>query len=149
MVARATGDPAKAYTTKLRAIAAQLGERILVHELGSQTDYETTYGSLPFGLLVRRVAKLDHAAAMAAFAEFVNAHTLNQTQIGFLHTVIDYIEHNGYLDPEQLAKPPFDHPRPMLKLFDTKQAMDLILCIRKVRDNAMPPEQTHIGALAG
>ncbi|KFI44931.1 DEAD/DEAH box helicase family protein [Bifidobacterium biavatii] len=124
-------------------------ERILVHELGSQTDYETTYGPLPFGLLVRRVAKLDHAAAMEAFAEFVNAHTLNQTQIGFLHTVIDYIEHNGYLDPEQLAKPPFDRPRPMLKLFDAKQAMDLILCIRKVRDNAMPPEQTHIGALAG
>lgn len=122
-------------------------ERVLVHELGTPAEYETAYGSLPFGLLVRRIAKLDHTAAMNAFAEFINTHTLNQAQIGFLHTVIDYIEHNGYLDPEQLTRPPFDRPRPMFKLFDTKQAMDLILCIRKVRDNATVPGGTAGGAV--
>ncbi|OZG64141.1 type III restriction protein res subunit [Bifidobacterium hapali] len=114
-------------------------ERILVHELGSRVEYETSYGPIPFGLLVRRIAKLDHDAAMDAFADFINTHTLNQEQIGFLHKVIDYIERNGYLEPEQLTKPPFDRPRQLFQMFDSSQAMDLVLCIRRVRANAMPP----------
>ena len=114
-------------------------ERILVRQLGSRIEYETSYGSLPFGLLVRRIAKLDHQAAMDAFADFINTHTLNQAQINFLHTVVDYVERNGYLEPEQLTKPPFDRPRPMMKLFDAKQMGDLVLCIRKVKQNAMLP----------
>lgn len=114
-------------------------ERILVRQLGSRIEYETSYGSMPFGLLVRRIAKLDHQAAMDAFADFINTHTLNQAQINFLHTVVDYVERNGYLEPEQLTKPPFDRPRPMMKLFDAKQMGDLVLCIRKVKQNAMLP----------
>lgn len=114
-------------------------ESILVRQLGSRIEYETSYGSMPFGLLVRRIAKLDHQAAMDAFADFINTHTLNQAQINFLHTVVDYVERNGYLEPEQLTKPPFDRPRPMMKLFDAKQMGDLVLCIRKVKQNAMLP----------
>ena len=116
-------------------------ERILVHELGSRAQYEASYGSMPIGLLARRIAKVDHTAAMQAFAEFINRYTLSQAQIGFLHMVTDYIEHNGYLDPEQLSRPPFDRPRPLFSLFDRNQAMNLILCITKVRDNAMRPEE--------
>ncbi|KFI94591.1 DEAD/DEAH box helicase family protein [Bifidobacterium stellenboschense] len=114
-------------------------ERVLVELLGTQEEYRAAYGDTPFGLLVRRIAKLDHEAAMEAFSGFINAHTLNQAQIGFLHMVIDYIERNGYLDPAQLAKPPFDRPRPLFRLFDSAQAMDLIMCIRKVESNALAP----------
>ncbi|WP_241216982.1 DEAD/DEAH box helicase family protein [Bifidobacterium goeldii] len=116
-------------------------ERILVELLGTKEQYQAAYGNTPFGLLVRRIGRLDHAAAMEAFASFINTHTLNQAQISFLHMIVDYIERNGYLEPEQLSKPPFDRPRPIFKLFDNAQAMDLIMCIRKVESNALAPER--------
>ena len=41
-------------------------ERIFTCELGSADDYEKAYGNTPFGLLVRKLVKLDHDAAMEA-----------------------------------------------------------------------------------
>ena len=41
-------------------------ERVLTQELGSAEDYQREFGDTPFGLLVRKIAKLDHAAAMEA-----------------------------------------------------------------------------------
>ncbi|MBL1054654.1 MAG: hypothetical protein JJO51_23380, partial [Escherichia coli] len=60
-------------------------ERVLTSELGSKEDYEREYGDTPFGLLVRKIAKLDHDAAMAAFSQFINDQSLNQKQIAFVH----------------------------------------------------------------
>ena len=34
--------------------------RVLTSELGSQADYQREFGDTPFGLLIRRIAKLDH-----------------------------------------------------------------------------------------
>lgn len=42
-------------------------EHVLTSELGSKEDYEREYGDTPFGLLIRKIAKLDHEAAMQAF----------------------------------------------------------------------------------
>lgn len=53
-------------------------ERIFTHELGSATDYERAYGDTPFGLLVRKLVKLDRDAAMGAFAEFINSENLTE-----------------------------------------------------------------------
>ena len=41
-------------------------ERVLTRELGSRDDYEREFGNTPFGLLIRKIAKLDHNAAMEA-----------------------------------------------------------------------------------
>jgi len=46
-------------------------ERVLTSELGSREDYVREFGDTPFGLLVRKIAKLDHDAAMQAFSDFV------------------------------------------------------------------------------
>src|SRR5699024_8457710 len=38
-------------------------ERVLTTELGSKEDYKREFGDTPFGLLIRKIAKLDHEAA--------------------------------------------------------------------------------------
>ena len=112
-------------------------ERILTQELGSKEDYRKSFGETPFGLLVRKIAKLDHEAALAAFSEFINDNSLNSRQIEFVKKVILHIEQNGYLeDLSILGKPPFDKPAKLLD-FDLVRRKRLVEAIQAVRDNAL------------
>ena len=96
------------------------------------------YKRQPFGLLIRRIAKLDHEAAMQAFSAFINDQSLNQKQIAFVHKIIRHIEQNGYMEnATALTKPPFDKPVSFVKLFDTKTRSALLETIYQVRDNAV------------
>ena len=113
-------------------------ERVLTSELGSRQDYEREFGDTPFGLLIRRIAKLDHDAAMQAFSAFINDESLNQKQIAFVRKIINHIERNGYMENVSLlTKPPFDKPVSFLKLFDVKTRTALMSAINTVRDNAV------------
>ena len=113
-------------------------ERVLTSELGSKEDYEREFGDTPFGLLIRKIAKLDHDAAMGAFSQFINDQSLNQKQIAFLHKIINHIEQNGYMESvTMLTKPPFDKPLSFTRLFDKKTQIAIMAAINKVRDNAV------------
>ena len=113
-------------------------ERVLTSELGNREDYVREFGDTPFGLLVRKIAKLDHDAAMQAFSSFINDQSLNQNQIAFLHKVINHIELNGYMESVAvLTKPPFDKPISFLKLFDAKTRDSIVEAINQVRENAV------------
>lgn len=113
-------------------------ERIFTKELGNSQDYQREYGDTPFGLLVRKIAKLDHESAMSAFSEFINDSSLNQRQIEFIHKIIIHIENNGYIeDIKILMKPPFDKPFSFIKMFDVKTRTALIRRIEEIRDNAI------------
>jgi type I restriction enzyme R subunit len=113
-------------------------EHILTNELGSREDYQREFGDTPFGLLIRKLAKLDHEAAMQAFSVFINDHSLNQRQIDFVHKIINHIERNGYMDNvAQLTKPPFDKPVSFIKLFDSKTRTAIIAAIHQVKENAI------------
>lgn len=113
-------------------------ERVLTEELGTKEDYAREFGNTPFGLLIRRIAKLDHEAAMQAFSAFINDQSLNQKQIAFVHKIIRHIEQNGYMEnATALTKPPFDKPVSFVKLFDTKTRSALLETIYQVRDNAV------------
>lgn len=113
-------------------------ERVLTQELGSKEDYVREYGDTPFGLLVRKIAKLDHEAAMQAFSGFINDQSLNQRQIEFVHKIINHIEQNGYMDSvAELQKPPFDKPLSFVKLFDAKTRTALMAAIKQIKDNAV------------
>ena len=112
--------------------------RILTQELGSKEDYEREYGDTPFGLMIRKIAKLDHNAAMEAFSSFINDESLNQKQIAFVHKIINHIENNGYMESvKDLQKPPFDKPVSFVKLFDKKKRTDIMKAIQTVKDNAL------------
>lgn len=113
-------------------------ERVLTSELGSKEDYTREFGNTPFGLLVRKIAKLDHDAAMAAFSRFINDQSLSQKQITFVHKIINHIEQNGYMENvTMLTKPPFDKPLSFTKLFDRKTQSEIMATINTVKDNAV------------
>ena len=114
-------------------------ERIFTHDLGSSDDYERAYGDTPFGLLVRKLVKLDHEAAMEAFADFINSENLTEQQISFVHKVVNYVVENGYIEPAALAKPPFDRPQSFVRMFDSQQQLMLISIINKIKENAEKP----------
>lgn len=113
-------------------------ERILTKELGDSSDYKREYGDTPFGLLVRKIAKLDHDSAMAAFSDFINDRSLNQQQIAFIHKIITHIENNGYVeDVKILMKPPFDKPYSFIKMFDPETREAIIQTIESIKNNAL------------
>lgn len=113
-------------------------ERILTHELGDSEDYKREYGDTPFGLLVRKIAKLDHESAMSAFSTFINDSSLNHQQIEFILKIINHIENNGYIeDIKILMKPPFDKPFSFIKMFDQKTRNALIQTIESIKKNAV------------
>lgn len=114
-------------------------ERIFTKELGTADEYSRAYGQTPFGLLVRKVVKLDHDAAMTAFAEFINDESLTEQQVAFVHRVIDYIEANGYMEPEALAQAPFDRPQSFVRLFDATRQILLVNIIKRIKENAERP----------
>ena len=114
-------------------------ERIFTQELGSASDYERAYGETPFGLLVRKLVKLDHDAAFEAFAQFINSQELNEQQISFVHKVVDYVVENGYMELDALAQPPFDRPQSFVRMFTTQQQRDLIAIINAIKHNAEHP----------
>ena len=113
-------------------------ERILTNELGSKEDYAREFKDTPFGLLIRKIAKLDHDTAMEAFSSFINDESLNQKQIAFVMKIIHHIEQNGYMDNvADLQKPPFDKPIAFIKMFDAKTRTALIQKITEIKENAV------------
>lgn len=90
-----------------------------------------------FGLLVRKIAKMDYTAACEAFSEFINDQSWNQARIVFIKKIVDYIVQNGYIDsPADLMKPPFDKPQNLLKLFDASRQKRIIEVATSIKDNA-------------
>ena len=113
-------------------------ERILTCELGTKEDYEREFGDTPFGLLVRKIAKLDHDSAMQAFSKFINDQALNQRQISYLNKIINHIEQNGYMESAaDLQKPPFDKPTGFIHMFDPKKRKEILNAINEVKENAI------------
>lgn len=113
-------------------------ERVLTEELGGKEDYQREFGDIPFGLQIRKIAKLDHEAAMEAFSVFIDEAALNQKQIQFIYKIINHIEQNGYMeDIKDLQRPPFDKPVPFIKMFDAKTRNSLIQKINEIKDNAV------------
>ena len=112
--------------------------RVFTEELGTAEDYHREFGSTPFGLLVRKIGKLDHQAAMDAFSDFIDDQSLNARQIAFVKRVISYVEKNGYIDnPSDLLKPPFDKPQSFVRIFPLSSQKKLVQNIQQIKDNAI------------
>lgn len=111
---------------------------ILTKQLGTEEDYHRVYGDTPFGILVRKIAKMDYEAAMNEFSDFINTQSLNQQQIVFVKKIVDYIVQNGYIENlSELMKPPFDKPVSFIKLFNGTKQKHLVDIINKFKENAV------------
>ncbi len=125
------------HNTPLTALDYHDLERILTHDLGSVDDYQREFRDTPFGLLVRKIAKLEYDAACEAFSQFINDQSLNQAQIVFVKKIIDYVVQNGYIENvSELTKPPFDKPQSFMKLFDGSKQRQLVELVTKIKENA-------------
>lgn len=122
----------------LTALDYESLEKIFTGELGTAEDYQREFQDTPFGLLVRKIAKLEYEAASVAFSEFINDQSLSQVQIVFVKKVVDYIVQNGYIDNvSELTKPPFDKPQSFIKLFDGAKQRRLIEMVTQIKENAV------------
>ena len=122
---------------KLYAEDYQILEEIFTQELGTVEDYRNEFGETPFGLLIRRIAKMDRNAALSTFSDFINKYNLNQAQIVFVDKIIDYVVENGYLEPSDIMKPPFDKPQNFMKLFQGPAQREIYQLIVSIKDNAL------------
>jgi type I restriction enzyme R subunit len=110
---------------------------LLTKELGNPEDYERAYRDLPFGLLVRQVAKLDRAAAEKVFSSFINDQSLNREQIVFVRKIVNYVVENGYVqDASVWTQPPFDRPQNIVRLFPEDERKRLLTLVESIRENA-------------
>ncbi|MFC5404653.1 DEAD/DEAH box helicase family protein [Cohnella soli] len=122
----------------LTALDYESLENIFTGELGTAEDYKREFQDTPFGLLVRKVAKLEYEAAIDAFSEFINDESLSQMQIVFVKKVIDYIVQNGYIDNvSELTRPPFDKPQSFIKLFDGSKQKQIVAAVNQIKENAV------------
>jgi type I restriction enzyme, R subunit len=113
-------------------------EHIFTGELGTTEDYKREFQDTPFGLLVRKITKLEYEAANAAFSEFINDQALSQAQIVFVRKVIDYIVQNGYIENvSELVKPPFDKPQRFINLFEGSKQKRIVELVTQIKENAV------------
>lgn len=110
--------------------------RILTEELGTKDDYVREYGQEDFGVMIRKIVKLDHQSVMEAFSKFINDASLNQQQIQFINKIIQYVENEGVMDVGDLLKSPFDKPVSFTRMFDTRTMTELIDTIKSINSNA-------------
>ncbi len=113
-------------------------ERIFTKELGTREEYETNYSDTPFGILIRKIAKMDRDAAYAAFSTFIAEERPNVEQIHFIEQVVDYVVENGYIkEVLDLMKAPFDKPFKFSAIFSREEQVKLVQTIQAFKENAL------------
>lgn len=113
-------------------------ERIFTEELGTMEDYQANYQDTPFGLLIRKIAKMDRDAAYAAFSTFIAEERPNAEQIHFIEQVVDYVTENGYINNVlDLMKAPFDRPYKFSVIFTREEQVKFVQIINSIKSNAL------------
>ncbi len=106
--------------------------------LRSREELEATFGPLPLGKLVRVILGMDAERARAAFAEFIQAGSLNAAQLRFVQLIIDYLTRNGRVTMAMLFESPFTDQidQGAFGLFSDAQVMWLKRIFEEVEGNA-------------
>ena len=113
-------------------------ERIFTEELGTVEEYQANYQDTPFGLLIRKIAKMDRDSAYAAFSTFIAEERPNAEQIQFIEQVVDYVVENGYVNNVlDLMKAPFDRPYKFSIIFTREEQVKFVQVIDSIKSNAL------------
>lgn len=113
-------------------------ERIFTEELGTAEDYQSNYQDTPFGLLIRKIAKMDRDAAYAAFSTFIAEERPNADQIYFIEQVVDYVVENGYISSVlDLMNAPFDRPYKFNVIFTGDEQKKFVQVVNSIKNNAL------------
>ncbi|MCI9074604.1 MAG: DEAD/DEAH box helicase family protein [Dorea sp.] len=113
-------------------------ERIFTKELGTKEEYEANYRDTPFGVLIRKIVKMDRDSAYAAFSSFIAEERPNAEQIYFINQVVDYVVENGYVkNVLDLMKTPFDRPFKFNIIFTRDEQIKFVKIINGFKENVM------------
>ena len=90
------------------------------------------------GVFIRRIVGLDRKAAEEVFADYLSEKDFNLNQITFIRKIIDYLTHNGTMNPKLLYEPPFTdiHFEGLDGLFMDDKADDIVHHLREINKNA-------------
>lgn len=113
-------------------------ECIFTKELGTKEQYETNYSDTPFGLLIRKIAKMNRDSAYAAFSTFIAEERPNAEQLHFIEQVVDYVVENGCIkNIMDLMNPPFDRPLRFSVVFNRDEQIKFVQVVNTIKTNAM------------
>lgn len=113
-------------------LIASGGERAVIERAAQET------GGL--GLFVRSLVGLERAAAVEAFARFLDGSTFTTDQIRFINLIVDELTANGVMQPGRLFESPFtDHaPTGPDFVFPGADVEVIVQTLRQIRANAIP-----------
>ncbi len=113
-------------------------ERIFTQDLGTEEDYKINYQDTPFGILIRKIVKMDKNAAMAAFSKFIAEERPNSEQIYFIEQIVDYVVENGCINNlMDIMKAPFDRPYKFNVIFDREEQSKIVQIIKDFKTSAL------------
>ncbi|RJR08458.1 DUF4145 domain-containing protein [Candidatus Parcubacteria bacterium] len=115
----------------------QLESMLFKDDIGTREEFQRAFGDKPLGYFIRSIIGLDKMAAKEAFSDFMSKGSLTGNQINFINQIIDYLTHNGVMEPDILFEPPFTekHHQGIIGLFPT-EAKNIIEIIKTINKNA-------------
>lgn len=91
------------------------------------------------GLFIRSLVGLDRAAAMEAFAEYLQDTSFSATQLDFINLIIEHLTATGTMEAARLYESPFTDRAPTGPeyLFTERQVDAIVVILNDVRDRAL------------
>ncbi len=78
-------------------------EDVLLHELGTQEDYDSTTSNPNLAAFVRSLIGLSQEAVNEKFGAYLNGNSFSSVQQEFIRTIINYVRVNGDIELSDIA----------------------------------------------
>jgi type I restriction enzyme R subunit len=117
-------------------------EQILWKDLGSKSDYNKTTTQANLAIFVRGLIGLSQPAIQEKFGALLGTNSqLNPQQIFLIHSIVNYVQKNGDITPDDIINtPPFDN-YDIVQSFGDKINI-LINVIETIHTAVTPPADT-------
>lgn len=112
----------------------------MLHDLGAEaTHLERAVAETGgLGLFLRSLAGLERAAAMEAFARFLDDSTYSVDQIRFVEMVINELTTTGVMEPRRLFESPYTDDLPRVDtMFQVRDLEAIVDTLRAVKERAV------------
>lgn len=116
----------------------------MLQQLGAERTHidRAVHESGSLGLFLRSLSGLDRAAAVEAFAQFLDESTHTVEQIRFVDMIVSELTVNGIMEPSRIFESPYtDDFQPVDTLFAETEVESIVTSLRVIRANADPEQK--------
>ena len=116
----------------------------MLQQLGAERTHidRAVHESGSLGLFLRSLSGLDRAAAVEAFAQFLDESTHTVEQIRFIDMIVSELTVNGIMEPSRIFESPYtDDFQPVDTLFPETEVESIVTSLRVIRANADPEQK--------